>query len=179
MLDSQLTIEGDKVVIDGLQGLEREIPKALQRGLSRAAIAIYRQAYQFLSGPGAHRETKTSKTGRQYSRKIADTASGGYPVSVRTGWLRRELNWLKPGQTKEGELGQVTAGPFEAIIYDAAAYAMPIHEGIGSSAKFGPRKFITDAMELFNRGLGIQMVLRDEVHKAKVKAFRKEFESWD
>jgi hypothetical protein len=173
MLDISLTIEGNKVIIEGLSKLAPELQPAMMRGLSRAAVSIYRQAFQWLSGAGAHREIKTSKkTGKQYSKKIMDTAAGGYPVPTRTGWLRRMLNWLKPGESKTGDVGTFTAGPNEVVIYDSAAYARAIHDPKPgeSSYKFGPRRFLIDAFEMFNRGMGVQMAINDEIQKAKTKA---------
>jgi len=173
MLDLQVTIQGEKVIIEGLNKLADEFPQAIIKGITRSAISIYQQAYQWLSGSGAQGTSKevTSRTGRRYLKwQKVSVASGGYPVPVRTGWLRRMLNWLKPGESKTGEAGTVQAGPNEVIIYNAAAYGTAIHEGLGSSKKFGPRKFLTDAFEMFNRGLGLQMALSDEIQKAKAKA---------
>lgn len=167
MLDISLTVEGDKIIIEGLKQFAEEMPGAVQRGLGSAGKKIYDIAFQWLSGAGAY--YKASKSGKS-RRKVMDTASGGYPVPVRTGWLRRELSWLYPGKTKTYDTGTFTAGPNEVIIYNAAEYANVVHEGKGSSAKFGPRRFLTDAFEMFNRGLGIQMAISDEIQKAKAKA---------
>lgn len=171
MLDISLRIEGDRVLIEGLNKLSQEFPRAVQRGMGRSAKGIHRAAYMFLTGPGAHREYKVSKkTGKKYSKKIVDTAAGGYPVPVRTGHLRRQLDWLFPGQTKSNQYGTFSAGPNEAIIYDPVPYADVIHEGKWTSKAYGPRRYLTDALEMFNRGLGIQMAIEDEIQKAKAKA---------
>lgn len=171
MLDITLTIEGDKIIIEGLNRLAKEMPDAVQRGLERSGKAIHRQAYQWLSGAGSHQEAKTNKkTGKKYTKKIMDTAAGGYPVPVRTGHLRRNLAWLKPGETKSNEFGSFTAGPLEVIIYNPVPYAKPIHEGTHTQKRHGKRPFITDAFEMFNRGLGVQMAINDEIRKARAKA---------
>lgn len=173
MLDISLTIEGDKIIIEGLNKLSQELMPAVRRGLQRSAISIHRQAFQWLSGAGAKGKSTevTSAAGKTYLRWDKQSiAAGGYPVPVRTGWLRRCLNWLKPGASKTGEAGTFTAGPNEVVIYDSARYANVIHEGTESSKKFGPRQFLTDAFELFNRGLGIKGDVQDEIQKAKAAA---------
>lgn len=154
MLDINVTIKGEKVIIEGLKRFAHRIPGAAQRGLSRVAKGVHRKAYEFLSGSGA---------------KASNVPAGGYPVPVRTGHLRRMLNWLEPGKTKtagEPFTGTFTAGPMEAIIYNAANYAMAIHEGKKSSAKYGPRPFLTDALKKFNQGARIEKIIRDEIQKA-------------
>lgn len=164
MLDIQVTVQGDKVLIDGLNKLAAEMPKAIDRGLVRVAKGIHREAHVWLSGAGGVYETKTSKkSGKQYRKKVANTEAGGYPVPVRTGNLRRMLDWLKPGESKQGEAGTFTAGPHEVVIYDSAEYANVIHEGKGSSAKFGPRRYLTDALEKFNQGARIASILQEEI----------------
>lgn len=164
MLDIRVTIEGDKVVIAGLQAMGPKIDKAIKRGLTRSAKGIYDDAFQWLSGAGGVYETRTSKkSGRQYRRKIADTVRGGYPVPVRTGHLRRMLNWLKPGATKQTERQTFTAGPFESVVYNAAQYSEAIHEGKGTSARYGARPFLTDALKRFNQGDQIKQILESEI----------------
>lgn len=171
MLDIQIRIEGEKVIISGLETLGKELQPAVMRGLQRSAISIHRQADEWLHGAGGHFQ-RIGKKGQQLKqpKKIMDTAAGGYPVPERTGWLRQCLAWLKPGISKTGAAGTFTAGPNEVVIYDSAIYANVIHEGRRSSAKFGPRRYLTDAFKMFNRGLGIQMAINDEIQKAKAKA---------
>lgn len=161
MLDISVKIDGDRVILEGLNRLAAEMPAAVRRGMERAAKGIYRDASAWLKGPGS----KTS-----VRKKVKGSQAGGYPVPVRTGHLRRSLNWLKPGETKTGDAGTFTAGPNEVVIYNSAVYANAIHEGKGSSAKFGPRRFLTDALEEFNQGIGIKSVIEDEIQKAKTKA---------
>ena len=160
MLDISISIQGDKVLIEGLERFAGEFLGAILKGLERSAKDIHRTAYMWLSG------AKT--TGRGKGKMQA--ASGGYPVPVRTGWLRRMLDWLKPGESKTGEAGTFSAGPNEVVLYDSALYANVIHEGRLSSAKFGPRRFLIDAFEMFNRGLGVQRKIMEEVQIAKAKA---------
>lgn len=150
MLDIQITIEGDKVIIQRLQKFADRIPDAAEIGLSKIGKGIHREAYEWLSGPGA---------------KASNVPGGGYPVPVRTGHLRRRLDWLEPGKSKTTEAETFTAGPTEIIVYDSAEYAATIHEGRGSSAKFGPRRYITDALEIFNRGARIKKIVEKEIQK--------------
>lgn len=170
-LNLQLTIEGDKAIIEGLNKISKELHPAAMRGLQKSAIGIYGEANKFLSGAGAkgtHREV-TSKTGKKYlkwEKRSSPVPSGGYPVPVRTGWLRRSLAWLKSGESKTGEAGTFTAGPHEVVIYNPAAYAHAIHEGLGSSKKFGPRPFLTDAFKKFNEGDQIVKNVENEIRKA-------------
>lgn len=155
MLDITVTIEGQKVVIAGLDKLATGLQGAASRGLERAAIGIHRSAHGFLSGAGA---------------KKSNVSSGGYPVPVRTGHLRRSLNWLKPGESKTGPAGTFTAGQNEVVIFDSAEYANVIHEGLGSSAKFGPRRYLTDALEQFSAGDRIKRTIEEEIEKEILKA---------
>lgn len=155
MLDINVTIEGQKVIIDGLGKLTGELQVAANRGLERSVTGIYRLAYEFLSGEGA---------------KASNIPSGGYPVPVRTGDLRRHLDWLKPGESKTGPAGTFAAGQNEVVIYDSEEYANVVHGGYGSSAKFGPRRFLTDALEKFNVGDRIRKNIEEEVAEEIGKA---------
>ncbi len=182
MLAINVTVIGDKVIIEGLQQLAAEMPRVVKRGLKRVAIGVHREAMDFLNGAGGMNsyETRTSKGGKQYQKKTGSkvemydgftrasgeaqqfkrfTDSGGYPVPVRTGNLKRLLDFLAPGQSK----GSFTAGPFEGVVFDSAGYATVIHDGNGSSAKFGPRPFLTDALKRFNQGDQIAATLEDEL----------------
>jgi hypothetical protein len=188
MLSFNATISGDKILIEGLNGLAAEMPRAVQRGLKRVVIGIHREAMANLNGPGGLNsyQTRTSKSGKQYQKKTGTkmemydgftrasgevqqfkrfTDSGGYPVPFRTGNLKRLLDFVPPGQSK----GDFSAGPMEAIVYNSAQYANVIHEGKGSSAKFGARPFLTDALNTFNQGGLIEATIEDEIHTALAK----------
>lgn len=180
MLDIQVTIQGDKVLIEGLNKFILEIPHAVKRALERFGEGIDRESSEFLKGSGAKGrsiEVTSKKTGKKYFKWEKQTISaGGYPVPVRTGHLRRSLDWLKPGKTKsmtrhgeKHDIGSFTAGPNEVVIYNAAIYANVIHEGKGSSAKYGPRRYLTDALERFNQGAKIKRIMEEEIRKAKGK----------
>jgi hypothetical protein len=146
MLDLHIEIKGDKAIIHNLDQLPKRLDKAAQRGLKRVAMGIHREADDFLRGSGG-------------------SPPGGYPVPMRIGHLHRMLNWVNPGSTKSSGGGSFTAGPMEAIVYNSAVYSMVIHEGRGSSKKFGKRPYMTDALEAFNRGAKIEKVLNEEIAK--------------
>ncbi len=134
MLALSVDIQGDRVVLNGLRHMEKNMPRAARRGLQRIAMGVHRGSFDYLSGPGA---------------KDSNVESGGYPVPVRTGHLRGSLDWLKPGASKSSNGQTFAAGNMEVMVYDSAEYARVIHEGTGSSKKFGPRRYITDAAETF------------------------------
>ncbi len=149
MLSINATIEGDKIVISGLREMQAEIPEALKRTLTRAAEGTHREAFDLLTGSAG--------------------SPGAYPVPVETGNLRRLLDWLKPDARK----GEFKAGDLEAIVYDSAEYARTIHDGLGSSAKFGARPFITDGFERFNEGGKLAEIAAEEIENlAKDKGFK-------
>ncbi len=164
MLDLKVTVTGDKIIITGLSQLAADMPLVVQRGLSRSAQGIYEEAQEWLRGSGAKgiSTERTSRTGKKYlkwGKKETPDPAGGYPVPIRTGFLESALNFLSPGKSKDG----FSAGPMEAIVYDSAEYATVIHEGTGSSAKFGKRPFIDDALAQFNQGGQISGVLEQEI----------------
>lgn len=125
-LSLNVRMEGDKLVAKGLAAVEALLPGAIQKGLEAVARAGYSGAFDLLSGP-------------------RDPA-GAYPVPVVRGHLRRLLGWVKPGASKSKGGETFTSGKFEAIVFDAAEYSVAIHEGKGSSRKYGQRPYITDSM---------------------------------
>ena len=165
MLDIRVTIEGQKVVIEGLQKLGPKINAATRRGLERIGKGVFGQAYYWLSGPGSVFENRTSKSGKQYRKKVADYLPGGYPVPVRIGHLRGRLAWLKPGEAKSADGQTFFAFLNETVIYDSADYAEDIFEGKGTSAKYGPRDALQDGLARFNQGGRIKDILEEEIQK--------------
>jgi hypothetical protein len=150
MLDLKVSIENDKVVVQGLQDLADRFPAAIKRGLKRIAAGIFGHAYQWLSGAGAN---------------VSNVPGGGYPIPVRTGHLRRSLDWLAPGESKSGDAGTFRAGDDEVVIFDSASYAPAVFLGRGSSAAYGPRDAVKDALDLFNHGDKIRWTLGEEIRK--------------
>jgi hypothetical protein len=170
MLDLKVTIDGDKVIIAGLKQFEKTLPGAIQKGLDRAGKGVFAEAHLFLSGAGAKGTSKavTSKTGKTYLKWTSQAVPpGGYPVPVRTGNLRNHLNLLLHGQSKSDGYGSFTAGAFENVIYDSAPYSVVIHEGLHTSAKYGPRRYMTDALEKFNQGDRIRAIIAEEIRRAR------------
>ena len=125
MLAINVTVTGDKIVIEGLQQLASEMPRVVQRGLKRVAVGVSIEALAFLEGKGGMNsyETVTSKNDNQYQKKTGSkremydgftrasgeaqqfkryTDSGGYPVPIRTRELYRHLHFLYPGKSKDG-----------------------------------------------------------------------------
>lgn len=159
-----INIQGDKVVISNLQGLINDYPKAVQRGMSRVVKGVHHYATDFLSGAGGKGEYVTTKSGKtRWKKRTTPVPAGGYPVPVRTGNLRRLLDFVEPGRSKSSNGATFTAGPMEAIVYNSAEYARVIHDGTGSSSGFGPRKYLTDALEKFNQGNRIAETIAEEI----------------
>ena len=153
MLNIRVTVDNDKVVIEGLNRLGNRLQPAVSRGLSKAVKGVYSKAHDFLNGPGA---------------KDSNIPGGGWPVPVRTGHLRRSLHWIDPGSSiMSGEPFNMTfsAGPLEAMVINTASYAMVIHEGKGTSITHGPRPYITRAFESFNTGERLTQIVQAEITK--------------
>ena len=167
MLGINVTIDGERVVIEGLENLSDNIKsKAIPRGIRRivkgtASIALEK----FLSGPVRGLKSKTSKGGRQRAVAGKPELAGGYPVPRLSGTLKRLLGWLFPGQSKSSNGLSYNAGPMEGLVYDSALHAGIIHEGTGSSKKYGPRRFLDDAFSAFNRGARTTLIMEDEIEK--------------
>ena len=159
-----VSVHGRKVVLGNLLGLAADYPLAIQRGLSKSVKGIHRLAFGFLSGAGSKGTYVTSKGGNRYwKRRATPIPGGGYPVPVRTGNLRRLLDFVEPGTSKNSNGQTFTADPMSAIIYNAAEYSRVVHAGLGSSAKFGPRQYLYDALEQFNQGDRIAENITEEI----------------
>ena len=141
-----ITVKNDKIILEGLRQAAEDMPGAVKKGLSNVAIGVNNVAFDWLSGAGK-----------------GDVAAGGYPVPVRTGHLRRLQNWLKPGQSKSGEAGTFRAGAMEVLVYNSASYARSIHDGLGSSGKFGRRPFLEDGFKQFNEGDQVVKTIQTEI----------------
>lgn len=163
MILVRATIEGDRVVIDGLSGCAKSAPDALKRGLRSAARGIYGESYKNLDGPGrtpvrTHGRSTWRATGYQRegrtrlrSGKIKNgvltgmhsflgARPGSYPpVPSITGNLKGRLAILEPGESKkgDGDIGSFHAGESEFVIYDSASYAYVIRGGKKAKEKGG------------------------------------------
>lgn len=175
-----LKLEGDKIVIENLNAMPGKALKMAGKGLGIVAKGVHRDAMDFLNGAGGdNRNTRIGK--RQikkegirdgFAKKSGESVkfrlwkdSGGYPVPVRTGNLKRLLDFLEPGETFSNDRGSFTAGKTEVVVFDSARYARVIHEGTGSSAKFGRRPFLHDALQKFNAGDNIVHIVTREIEK--------------
>jgi hypothetical protein len=166
MLNVQVTID-DKALTRLGTGLQ----PAIRRGLGRIVKGVHRKADDNLSGAGGLGRGKVQKyTG--FTRKSGEaqtfrnmTGSGKYPVPVRTGNLRRLLDFVLPGQTKSSGGKTFSSSMDSVIVFDSALYAMTIHEGKGSSAKFGRRAFLTDGLLQFDTGGRMRTIMEEEVGK--------------
>lgn len=178
MLALNVTISGDKVLIEGLGQFAAEMPGTIRKGLKKVVRGIHPLAMAFLNGAGgAGRKAQivgpsrgfTKKSGESVNFKQQFQGAGAYPVPVRTGNLKRLLDWVDPGQSISNNGMTFSAGNMEVVLFDSAEYAYPIHAGTGSSRKFGPRPFLTDALNKFNAGAGIAAVLENEISEALKK----------
>jgi len=169
------TISGDKVLIEGLGQFIEEMPGTIRKGLKKIVRGIHPLAMAFLNGVGgAGRKAQITGPSRGFTRKSGETVNfkpqlsgaGGWPVPVRTGNLKRLLDFLDPGQTITAGGMTFTAGDMEVVLFDSAEYANVIHEGLGSSRKFGPRRFATSALSRFNTTVGIANTLNNEISES-------------
>ncbi len=169
MIDVKVTVE-NKNVIFNLDHLSEALPGAVRRGLTRIGGGIYAEAFRWLTG-GAQSQVRLRDTDKHKKSRLRGQSDlltarpGGYPVPRVTGHLRSSLAWLNPGESKSGDAGSFDAGPDEVVVFNSASYARAIFLGLGSSAKFGPRDALRDALNHFNQGAQIQRVIEDEISK--------------
>jgi hypothetical protein len=167
MLNIRATMKGDKVLIEGLANLrQKEVPDALDRGLTTSIEEAYNEAFKLLSGPGRKkvrlRDRKSYKfqdgnVERRIKRKARQRGQsdmlgarpGSYPVPVESGHLRRSLDFVPPGRSKTAGGQTFRAGRGEAVLFDSAEYSGVILDPKPgeSSHQYGPRPFLTDGLE--------------------------------
>lgn len=186
MLKLDVTINGDKVVIGGLRNVSQDLPFALQRGLRRNIRGIYAEGFKLLKGGARTQGVKTegknewNATGWGHDKKtktrprgqldLLGARPGSYPVPRVSAHLLQLLDWVDPGETVAADGQAFTAGKFQAILFDSAAYSDYIHEGEGSSKKYGRRPFMEDAVKNFDQGGKILEIMEEEVQKALDKS---------
>lgn len=134
--------KGDGFVIDFLDSFDERTARGARRAVQRITTSVFRHASAFLAG---HHKA----------------ASGGYPVPSRTGHLRRQLNFVANGKSKDG----FKAGDMEGIIYNSAIYAPVIALGTGSSQKFGERQFLKSGLERFMSEENVEAVFIEEIFR--------------
>ena len=172
MITVSAKIENNKVVIRDIEKLGRNYPGAVRRGLGDMVKGVFGISYRLLSGQGA-KSTATGTAVKERGKwkikgrknKTQSIAAGAYPVPVRSDKLRGALGFVPPGKTKSAGDLTFTAGSLQAILYNAAEYARVIHDGLRSSTPYGPRRFMTDAVEEYDRTTGIMTPIEDEVDK--------------
>lgn len=157
MLAVRFQPQDNDPLLRALNILTKNTQPAISQGLAKVAREILRRADDLVNGPGA---------------KSSNINPGGYPVPNRTGNLRQLLYMVLPGKMKnipaanpyskgsgtpvrESVSGSVAANMLEAFIGDSAEYANVIGKGTGSSKDYGPRPFLNDAAEDYDRDVGI------------------------
>ena len=147
MIGIEIEVKGEKILINGLEEFERELPGTIQDGLGDIIDRVHIAAIKWLQGPRRGVKTITSKKGRQRAVPQSPELAGNHPVPRVTGNLLRLLDTVKPGRRKSSNGLSFLAAFFEAILFNSAEYASVISEGTGSSAKYGPRPFGEDALK--------------------------------
>ena len=148
MIGFNVVIDGDEVLIQGLDSLEELLPSVIQDGLGDIIDRVHAAAIRRLQGPKRGvRTVRAKKSGRQRTVALKPELAGSDPIPRVTGNLLRLLGSVKPGRSKTSRGLIFTAGPLEAILYDSARYSSQISGGTGSSAKYGARPFEKDAVE--------------------------------
>ncbi len=179
MLDLNITIDNEKIVINGLQNAVGVVAHGAEIGVMRVAVGIFAEAFKLLQGPARSRVSiftgkkeyykKTGKRKRAPMRGITNATvarPGSYPVPRITSNLLTRLAFVKPGETKTVNNYTFSAGRLEAIVFNAAEYASNIHDGTGTSEKYGARPYITDAVQNYDRGGRIVAVIEEEIQRA-------------
>lgn len=163
LLDIMLYMQGETEALTAINRLAKEAPEATMRGLIHSGREIADLAIKNLTGPG--RTAARLRDARRYTysegninrRTIKATRARGQhsflgarpgsypPVPSITGHLRGSLSLLEPGERK----GSISAAKHEVIILNSAAYADVVHDGRGSSRKYGKRPFFSDAIKTY------------------------------
>lgn len=137
MIGMRVEVAGGDVVIQKLHELPDSLKAiAIPETIRAALIEGHRAATAFLSGTR--------------SKSYEKVPAGGYPVPVRTGFLRQSEGTVFPGQSKFG----LTAGLMEGFLVNTSAYASVIAE---------TRPFHDDAMPDEN----IPWYLDSEINRLK------------
>jgi len=110
-----------------LEDFKDDIPNSIRNVLKSNALYAHNIASELLSG---HQEGK----------------SGEYPVPVRTGNLRRSLNYMTPNTTRTFGSSTLKTEANEIALVNSALYAHVVHEGEGTQTKYGRRPFMEDAL---------------------------------
>lgn len=145
MLEIRVKIENGQAGGAYTRRIIDRAPLAAKRGLKRIIRGLHREADDFLAG--------------------AAGKPGSYPIPVITGHLRRNLDWLDPGEKKTVNGVSFATDDLEAMLFDSAIYASVVHDGTHSSDIHGPRPFTDDALEAFSTGGRIEGIMDAEFKK--------------
>ncbi len=163
MLNISVTLKNERLVISGLNRLDKGIEqKALPRALRKIGSGVARISIDLLTGSRRGVQTIKSRNGIERTVIGKSEAAGEYPVPRVVGHLRRMLQWIGPGRSKSIDGVSFTTGLNEAVVFNTARYASQIHEGKGSSAKYGPRPFIDDAFKRFDTRGAVEKEVKKE-----------------
>jgi hypothetical protein len=140
---------------------------AVIRGLTRSVREAHAEGTRLLSGPGRKRVRSRSYRGKGPTAArgqfdMLGGEAGSYPVPVITGHLRRSLGFVEPGRAKVAGGLVFRAGKLEAVLFDAAEYADVIAQGKLSSARYGPRPYMRDAIGKVNTARNVDRELQRE-----------------
>lgn len=115
-------------VLRNLLGFKSDIQQSIKAVLLRSSIKSNNNAVELLSGH-------------------ADN-TGGYPVPVVSGYLRRMQTFIGPGESKNiPNVGVVRTGNNEFALANGSLYALTVHDGLGTNSKHGKRPFMQDAID--------------------------------
>src|SRR4030042_1465489 len=92
MLDIQITIKGDKVILEGLNQITKKLPGAVERGLGKSAMGIYAAAFKFLTGPG-----RPPVRLRQTTRFFTEEGPGGVVSAMIQEWVKLHISRIEEG----------------------------------------------------------------------------------
>jgi len=172
----RIEITGDRVLVKNLDQYDKGISdRALPKALKAIGRDVVGKATELLTGNRTGVKTLTSKNDIERTVRTNPSVSGAYPVTIFTGNLRRLAGMVNPGETVSsddragGEISY-TAGPEEVIIFNSAFYASMIHEGLGSSEKYGARPFLDDAIEAIHSSGNMDNRIIEELEKEKINS---------
>lgn len=143
-IEIKSSAENTDEVIRYLDTLAANLKVAFKKGITKSTIGVHRSVMDHLSG--------------------AKGSPGDFPVPVITGNLRRLLDFLPPGQSKQAGGVSFTAGEFAGVVYDSARYADVIRHGTHSSRKHGPRDYMWDGLKAFGGSARVAEYLLQEIN---------------
>lgn len=153
-----INLAGKREVEIEIKKVSKETPKALDRTITKVGGLVHQKAIANLSGAGA---------------KKSKIAAGGFPVPVRTGWIRRLEYIVAPGKSKSLKTGTpetpsqllIKVPKHQMVLGNSADYAVSVHDGTFSNTDHGPRRFLFGALEEISRSGIIDKILAQEVAK--------------